>query len=50
MGHVKNIQIMTTEIYIYLHDLSAPIMTEVFKKRTLKYNIQTHKVIILPNP
>ena len=37
--HVKNIQKLMNEFYKYLYDLLAPIMKEVFTKRTLKHNL-----------
>ena len=38
------------EFYKYLYDLSVPIIKEVFMKRTVKYNLRTCRVTLLPNP
>ena len=48
--HVKKIQNLMTEFYKHLYGLSAPIMKEAFKKRVFKYNLQSCKVTLLPNP
>ena len=37
------------EFHKYPYGLSAPIMKEVFTKRILKYNLQSCRVILLPN-
>ena len=38
------------EFYKYLYGPSAPIMKEVFTKRTLKYNLRNCRQTLLPNP
>ena len=48
--HLKNIQRFMIEFHKYPNRLSSPIMKEVFTKRILKYNLQSSRVTLLPNP
>ena len=48
--HVKNIQKLIIEFYKYLYTLSSPIMKEAFTKRIVKYNLQSCRITLLPNP
>ena len=48
--HVKNIRKLMIEFCKHLYGLSAPIMKEAFSKRVFKYNLQSCKVTLLPNP
>ena len=48
--HLKNIQRFMIEFHKYPYGLSSPIMKDVFTKRILKYNLQSSRVTLLPNP
>ena len=48
--HAKNIQKLMIEFYKYLYGLLAPIMKDVFTKRTLKNNLRNCRQTLLPNP
>ena len=41
---------MMIEFHNDLYNLSAPIMKDVFTKRIPKYNLQSCRVTLLPNP
>ena len=48
--HVKNIKKLMIKFHKYLYRLLATIIKEVFRKRTVKYNLQNSRVTLLPNP
>ena len=48
--HLKNIQRFMIEFHKYPYGLSSPIMKDVFTKCILKYNLQSSRVTLLPNP
>ena len=35
--HIKNIKVLTTEIYKFLNDLSSPIIIDIFQKQENHY-------------
>ena len=39
--HHRNLQVLATEIYKFLHGLSPKIMGEVFRINEIKYNLRT---------
>ena len=38
--HVKNLQLLMTEIYKTKSDLSCPFMTDIFAERNTGYNLR----------
>ena len=44
--HIENIKVFMTEMYIFLNDLSAPIMHEIFQKQENKYSLRNPRFLV----
>ena len=47
--HHRNIQVLATEIYKFIHGLSPKIMGEVFRPIEIKYNLRTNLSLVSNN-
>ena len=44
--HHRNLQFLAIEIYKALHNLSPPVMSELFELKNIKYNLRKDKTLI----
>ena len=47
--HHRNLQFLAIEIYKALHNLSPPLMSELFQLKEVKYNLRQGKTLISNN-
>ena len=48
--HQKYIELLMTEVYKYLNDLSPDIMSDIFKRRENTYNLRNFHIFESQNP
>ncbi len=47
--HHRNLQVLATEIYKFIHGLSPKLMGEVFRPKEIKYNLRTDLYLVSNN-
>ena len=46
--HIKNLQVLMTEVYKFVNGIGLSFMSEIFKMATEKYNVRTKHRLLIP--